>query len=425
MAVEVQAVWHSARLFTRGAAAEWCKEHNFITDVYREKRTDDGETTHHIHRQIDPEDPRIVEGSWATLADDFPPGVSVTTVERKEQNAMKMIHKTGTQSAESPFEFILSDESVDRVGDVIEAKGWDLEQFKRNPIALFAHNHDKPVGVWENIRVVGKELRARLKLAAEGTSAEIDTLRKLVEQRILRAVSVGFQPLEGVPIKETGGYRYTKSTLHEGSLVAVPCNANALAVAKSAGCTPDDLAKLFPDSRPEGQNAAPAIHGHGTGVQKGTASGRTSRNQPQTSNQRKKPIMDITIRIAASRTTGCYQVPTGRCSPCLLEDDDYELTHQDRAQLKSWPTKKSPSGEVAPKPAEAGAGTGICSSSPGRLHGLLAALLRVRPPRKSKAARCSPSTLLPSCMPRNTVSRCAKWSRRFHGNDDEVIATRR
>ena len=66
--------------------------------------------------------------------------------------------KAGTQSADDPFTFVMSDETVDRMGDVIRASGWSLSQFKSNPIALFGHEHSFPIGNWENVKVVGKRL---------------------------------------------------------------------------------------------------------------------------------------------------------------------------------------------------------------------------------------------------------------------------
>lgn len=152
------------------------------------------------------------------------------------------VFKAGLQSQDDPFEFVLSDESVDRMGDVIRAAGWDLDNFKNNPVALFGHDHDKVIGIWQNVRVVGKRLMGRLKLADEGTSEFIDTTRKLVEQGVLRAVSVGFQPIEALPRK--GGVEYVKSALHEISVVAVPANQNALAVAK-AMCSKAIVDQLF------------------------------------------------------------------------------------------------------------------------------------------------------------------------------------
>lgn len=144
---------------------------------------------------------------------------------------MESVYKAGQQSQDSPLTFVLSDESVDRMGDVIRADGWDLAAFRKNPVALFGHDHNSIVGVWTDIKVVGKKLLGTLKFAAPGTSQLVDTVRSLVEQKILKAVSVGFQPIEAKPRKD-GGYEYTRSALHEVSLVAVPANSNALAIAK-------------------------------------------------------------------------------------------------------------------------------------------------------------------------------------------------
>ena len=72
------------------------------------------------------------------------------------------------------LEFILSDDSADRMGDIIEQDGWKLANFRKNPITLFGHNSGFPVGKWKKIRVEGKELRAELELAPEGTSQRID-----------------------------------------------------------------------------------------------------------------------------------------------------------------------------------------------------------------------------------------------------------
>ena len=129
------------------------------------------------------------------------------------------------------------------MGDVIRADGWDLTSFKKNPVALFGHSHDQILGIWENVRVEGKKLLGRLKLAKPGTSELVDTVRSLIDQRILKAVSVGFQPIEAEPRKSGGGYDFIKSALHEVSVVSVPANPNALAIAKAL--SPEIANKLF------------------------------------------------------------------------------------------------------------------------------------------------------------------------------------
>lgn len=145
---------------------------------------------------------------------------------------METVFKTGHNSSEKPMEFVLSDESVDRMGDVIRADGWDLTGFKKNPIALFGHAHDQIIGVWKDVRVEGKKLIGRLQLAEKGTSDLVDTVRSLLDQGILKSVSVGFQPVEATP-RKSGGYDFTRAALHEVSVVSVPANPNALALAKA------------------------------------------------------------------------------------------------------------------------------------------------------------------------------------------------
>ena len=145
------------------------------------------------------------------------------------------------------LEFVLSDDTIDRYGDVIEADGWDLSWFRKNPVALFGHNSSFPIGTWSNLRVEGGKLLGRLNLAARGTSQRIDELIALVEQGILRAVSVGFQPIESEPIEgsKMGGRRYLRQELLETSLVSVPANPAALAVAKGLDISADTAALVF------------------------------------------------------------------------------------------------------------------------------------------------------------------------------------
>jgi HK97 family phage prohead protease len=135
--------------------------------------------------------------------------------------------------------------------DVIMADGWDLENFKRNPIALFGHKSDFPIGKWNNLRIEGKQLRGHLEMAPEGTSQRIDEIRRLIDAGILKAVSVGFRPKEYEPLDKDdpfGGYRFTKQELVETSLVSVPANPNALAVAKSLGISPATIDAIFAES---------------------------------------------------------------------------------------------------------------------------------------------------------------------------------
>lgn len=142
------------------------------------------------------------------------------------------------------LDFVISDGSLDRHGTRINPKGWDLSAFKRNPIALFGHSGGFPIGRWENIRVEGDRLLGRLVMASKGTSARIDELASLVEQGILRAVSVGFAITKyGAPGKSQ--YDIDQQELLEVSLVSVPSNTNAIAAARGMNISPETISLAF------------------------------------------------------------------------------------------------------------------------------------------------------------------------------------
>jgi HK97 family phage prohead protease/HK97 family phage major capsid protein len=176
--------------------------------------------------------------------------------------ARKIIHKTHSGMV-SGMEFVLSDETPDRIGDVIIAAGWDIANFAKNPIALFNHDPDRIVGRWHNLRAINGALRGHLELAPKGISARVDEIRKLVEHGFLKAVSVGFRPLESAPRHAEGkmaGLTYTKAELIETSLVSIPANPNALAVAKSLNISRATLDLVFAE---QGNKGGSKTRGHG------------------------------------------------------------------------------------------------------------------------------------------------------------------
>jgi len=163
-----------------------------------------------------------------------------------ERTGDGVLHKTHVSEGHGT-EFILSDATPDRMGDVIEPDGWDLNNFRKNPIALFNHKADFPIGRWIRLRTENGALRSHLHLAPKGTSARIDEIRALVDAGILRAVSVGFLPIKSEPLTKGGGggLRFRQTELVECSLVSIPANPNALAIAKSLNISRDTVAMVF------------------------------------------------------------------------------------------------------------------------------------------------------------------------------------
>jgi len=165
--------------------------------------------------------------------------------EQESLASPQVVHKQ-KRAEGTGMEFILSDETPDRMGDIVMSDGWDTANFERNPVALFGHNSSFPVGTWTNISVKDKALRGHLVLAPKGISARIDEIRGLVEAGVLRAVSVGFRPRESRPLPgDSGGFAFTKNELVEVSLVSIPANPNALAVAKSLHVSPETQKLVF------------------------------------------------------------------------------------------------------------------------------------------------------------------------------------
>lgn len=121
----------------------------------------------------------------------------------------------------------------DRAGDSISADAWTkggLENFKRNPIILFNHNYDKPIGRATGLKTGshGLELEAKISKAAP------DSVAQLVKDGVLGAFSVGFRVKDADYIKETDGLLIKDAELFEVSVVSVPCNQSAtFSLAKS------------------------------------------------------------------------------------------------------------------------------------------------------------------------------------------------
>ena len=121
---------------------------------------------------------------------------------------------------------IASREEEDRMGDVITLEGWDLKNFKENPVLQFAHKHDAlPVGRAENIKLENDALV--FEPVFHQLTERSRVLKKMYESDppIMRAFSVGFIPLQR---DEKDSHKITKQELLEISAVPVPALASAL-----------------------------------------------------------------------------------------------------------------------------------------------------------------------------------------------------
>jgi len=118
-----------------------------------------------------------------------------------------------------------STNALDRAGDIIQPEAWmkgGLENFKGNPIILFNHDYNKPIGRATDLSVTdnGLDISAKISKAA-------GDITQLVKDGVLGAFSVGFRCKDSEYMTETDGYKIKDAELFEVSVVSVPCNQGA------------------------------------------------------------------------------------------------------------------------------------------------------------------------------------------------------
>lgn len=129
--------------------------------------------------------------------------------------------------------FTISTSSPDRDNDTVAASGWKLENYKKNPVVLWAHDYSQlPVGKATTIMVDGQKLVADMEFASHPFA---ETVMQMVKGGFLRATSVGFAPHLYKFNETRGGLDFEEQELLEFSIVPVPANPEALIEARAAG----------------------------------------------------------------------------------------------------------------------------------------------------------------------------------------------
>jgi len=153
-----------------------------------------------------------------------------------------------------------TDETRDRDGDIIRLSGWKMDNYKKNPVFLWAHNYGS-VPIARAEKVIKKKdpprMEFQLSFPTKGIYPFADMILELYGGKFINTSSVGFIPSkwEPIPEEEKGsgpdnpyGRVYTSQELLELSGCAVPSNPNALQNAlkgKNFGFKQDDLVKYL------------------------------------------------------------------------------------------------------------------------------------------------------------------------------------
>ena len=137
---------------------------------------------------------------------------------------------------ETSVSFVASNDSIDRMGDVIDVRGWSLDAYAQNPVILF--NHDQralPIGRGA-AEIIDNQLMIDIEF--DDNDPEAKKIKSKVDGGFLNAVSVGFKPIKAIERNmlpkenkyygEQGTY-FEKAELMEVSIVTIPANPQATA----------------------------------------------------------------------------------------------------------------------------------------------------------------------------------------------------
>lgn len=143
-----------------------------------------------------------------------------------------------------------SNETLDRYHEIIKADGWQLDNYRKNPVVQNSHQYG------DVLFTLGKALSTAVKDGALVQrwqfASDLNPVAKIASGMyrggFLNASSVGFIPLEwqnGMG-KDQPSRTYLKQELLEVSAVGIPANPDALALAvKSGAIATSDLRELY------------------------------------------------------------------------------------------------------------------------------------------------------------------------------------
>jgi len=116
----------------------------------------------------------------------------------------------------------------DRAGDVVTAEAWakGVKNFLKNPVMLYQHKHDCPIGKFEKVTVDKKGIFVE-GLVSDAAEKNLG-VQTLIKDGALKSFSVGFRVKDGKYNREDDSMLITDVELLEISVVSVPCNQDSL-----------------------------------------------------------------------------------------------------------------------------------------------------------------------------------------------------
>ena len=162
---------------------------------------------------------------------------------------------TKTIEGERAFNVTITTTVTDRDGDIVEAKGAKLANFRKNPVVLMAHDYrGLPIARAENLEKTDDYIKSKVIFPPEGDYPLADTVYRLYKGKFMRAWSIGFIPIKtedivdedeknNTEILRRKGRRIKSWELLEFSGCSVPSNPEALNNMLGKGINIDTLKK--------------------------------------------------------------------------------------------------------------------------------------------------------------------------------------
>ena len=144
-----------------------------------------------------------------------------------------LLDATKTEGEEDAFavNMILSDAGIDRDEERILTAGWDIANFKKNPVLLWGHDKSRPaIGTVKSL-TKGDNLSGVVVFIDKVTDHFGWSIGEKVAKGIIRAGSVGFMPKIWKFIddpEDAAWLEFEKQELYEFSICNVPANPRAL-----------------------------------------------------------------------------------------------------------------------------------------------------------------------------------------------------
>ena len=178
----------------------------------------------------------------------------------KRINTLADIKAIKSASGAKTFTAEITSDTIDSDSEVLIPEGMVTTRFDKNPVVFWNHDYSQPIGTSGKAERTGKGWSATATMAArpddhpEAAEWFPDTVHSLIQQNVIRGVSVGFEPIEGRNAskkdKSTFGnqvkYVFSKWKLLEFSVAPLQANEDALITAVSKSLiTTDQCRDLF------------------------------------------------------------------------------------------------------------------------------------------------------------------------------------